>query len=82
MSSLLAAVNVGDSAQTALDSFFGFLPKLLGFILVLAIGWIVAKVVKGASPSCSRRSGSTRRCTAGPPANTSNASRRTRVRRA
>jgi Conserved TM helix len=48
MSSLLAAVNVGDSAQTALDSFFGFLPKLLGFILVLAIGWIVAKVVKSA----------------------------------
>ena len=48
MSSLLAAVNVGDSAQTALDSFFGFLPKLLGFILVLAIGWIVAKVVKTA----------------------------------
>ena len=48
MSSLLAAVNVGDSAQTALDSFFGFLPKLVGFILVLAIGWIVAKVVKTA----------------------------------
>jgi len=48
MSSLLAAVNVGDSAQTALDSFFGFLPNLLGFILVLAIGWIVAKVVKTA----------------------------------
>jgi Conserved TM helix len=48
MSSLLAAVNVGDSVQTALDSFFGFLPKLLGFILVLAIGWIVAKVVKTA----------------------------------
>ncbi|HEX5782061.1 MAG TPA: hypothetical protein VFX80_09070 [Solirubrobacteraceae bacterium] len=48
MSSLLAAVNVGDSVQTALDSFFGFLPKLVGFILVLAIGWIVAKVVKTA----------------------------------
>jgi hypothetical protein len=39
---------VGDSVQTALDSFFGFLPKLIGFILVLAIGWIVAKVVKAA----------------------------------
>lgn len=48
MSSLLAAVNVGDSVQTALDSFFGFLPKLIGFIIVLAIGWIVAKVVKAA----------------------------------
>jgi hypothetical protein len=48
MSSLFAAVNAGDSVQTALDSFFGFLPKLLGFILVLAIGWIIAKVVKTA----------------------------------
>ena len=48
MPSLLAAVNVGDSVQTALDSFFGFLPKLIGFIIVLAIGWIIAKVVKTA----------------------------------
>ena len=44
---LFAAVDVGSSVQTGLDSFFGFLPKLLGFIIVLAIGWIVAKVVKG-----------------------------------
>ncbi len=44
---MLAAVDVGSSVQTGLDSFFGFLPKLLGFIIVLAIGWIVAKVVKG-----------------------------------
>jgi Conserved TM helix len=48
MSSLLAAVNVSDSVQTALDSFFGFLPRMVGFLLVLAIGWIVAKVVKTA----------------------------------
>jgi hypothetical protein len=48
MSSLLAAVNVSDSLQTALDSFVGFLPKLVGFLVVLAIGWIVAKVVKTA----------------------------------
>jgi hypothetical protein len=48
MSSLLAAVNVSDSAQTALDSFFAFLPRLVGFLLVLAIGWIIARVVKAA----------------------------------
>lgn len=48
MSSLLAAVSVGDSVQSALDSFFGFLPKLIGFLIVLAIGWIIAKVVKAA----------------------------------
>jgi hypothetical protein len=44
-----AAVDVGDSLQTALDSFFGFLPKLLGFVIVVAIGWIVAKLVKSAA---------------------------------
>ena len=45
---LFSAVNVGDSLQTGLDSFFGFLPKLLGFVIVLVIGWIIAKVVKTA----------------------------------
>jgi Conserved TM helix len=48
MSSHLAAVNVGDSLQSALDSFFGFLPKLIGFLIVLVIGWIVARLVKAA----------------------------------
>jgi small-conductance mechanosensitive channel len=43
---LFSAVNVGDSVQTGLDSFFGFLPKLLGFIIVLAIGWVIARVVR------------------------------------
>jgi hypothetical protein len=46
MSATFAAVQVGDSVQRALDSFFGFLPNLLGFIIILAIGWIVARVVK------------------------------------
>ncbi|CAN5832536.1 hypothetical protein BH20ACT6_BH20ACT6_24230 [soil metagenome] len=39
------ALNVGKSFQTALDGFFGFLPKLLGFLIILLIGYIVAKVV-------------------------------------
>ena len=82
MFSLLAAVNVGDSVQTALDSFFGFLPKLIGFIIVLAIGWIVAKVVKAAVTKLLQKVGSTRPCAAEPPVNTSTGSRRTRVRRA
>jgi hypothetical protein len=41
-----AAVDVGNSLQQGLDSFFGFLPKLVGFLIVLAIGWIIARVVK------------------------------------
>ena len=44
---LLAAVKIGDSVQQGLDDFFAFLPRLLGFLLILLIGYIVAKVVKG-----------------------------------
>jgi small-conductance mechanosensitive channel len=45
--SLLAAVEVADSLQQALDSFFGFLPNLLGFLVILVIGYVIARVVKG-----------------------------------
>jgi hypothetical protein len=45
--SLLAAVNIGDSVQQGLDTLFEFLPRLIGFLLILLIGYIVAKVVKG-----------------------------------
>ena len=44
---IIAAVNVGDSLQQAFDSFFGFLPNLLGFLVILVIGYIVARIVKG-----------------------------------
>ena len=43
----LAAVKIGDSVQQGLDEFFAFLPRLLGFLLILLIGYVVAKVVKG-----------------------------------
>lgn len=42
----LAQVRIADSVQTALDGLFQFLPKLLGFLLILVIGYFVAKVVK------------------------------------
>ncbi len=43
----LAAVEVGDSIQQGLDSLIGFLPNILGFLLILLVGYVVAKVVKG-----------------------------------
>ena len=46
MSLTLAAVDIGASLQKGLDSFVGFVPKFIGFLIVLAIGYIVAKVVK------------------------------------
>jgi hypothetical protein len=45
--SFLAAVKIGDSVQQGLDNFFAFVPRLVGFLLILLIGYIVAKVVKG-----------------------------------
>lgn len=40
------AVEVGDSAQRALDDLFAFLPNLIGFLAILLIGYLIAKVVK------------------------------------
>jgi hypothetical protein len=45
--STLAAVKIGDSLQQGFDSFFGFLPNLLGFLVILVVGYIIAKIVKG-----------------------------------
>jgi hypothetical protein len=44
----LAAIDIGDSVQQALDSFFGFLPNILGFLVILLIGYIIAKVARKA----------------------------------
>src|SRR4051812_318830 len=44
--SSLAAVKIGDSVQKGLDTFFAFVPRLVGFLLILLIGYIIAKVVK------------------------------------
>ena len=41
----ILAVDVGESFENALDEFFAFLPRLLAFLVILIIGWIVAKVV-------------------------------------
>jgi hypothetical protein len=42
-----AAVEVGDSLQRGLDNLIGFLPSLIGFLIILAIGYVIARVVKG-----------------------------------
>jgi hypothetical protein len=44
---VFSAVDIGASLQQGLDAFFGFVPQLLGFLLVLLIGYIVARIVKG-----------------------------------
>jgi Mechanosensitive ion channel, conserved TM helix len=43
----IAAVKIGDSLQQALNGLFGFLPNLLAFLVILIVGYIIARVVKG-----------------------------------
>jgi hypothetical protein len=40
-------VEIAESLQQGLDAFFGFLPNLIGFLVILLVGYIVAKIVKG-----------------------------------
>lgn len=42
----LAAVEISESLQQALDDLIGFLPRLIGFLIVLAIGLLVAKALQ------------------------------------
>ena len=41
-------MDIDDSVQGAFDKFFEFLPNLLGFLLLLLVGFIVAKLVQAA----------------------------------
>ena len=43
----IAKVEVADSLQNGLDSLLGFVPNLIGFLVILIVGYIVAKIVKG-----------------------------------
>jgi hypothetical protein len=38
-------VDIGDSFQNATDGFFDFLPNLLGFLVILLVGYVVARLV-------------------------------------
>ena len=42
------AVSVGDSLQRGFDQFFAFLPNILGFLVILLIGYVIAKIAKTA----------------------------------
>src|ERR1044072_3475797 len=42
----LAAVEISESLQQALDDLIGFLPRLIGFLMILAIGLLVARALQ------------------------------------
>ena len=49
--------DIGDSIDRAWDEFFVWLPRLVGFLAILLIGYIVAKIVGGLITRVSTRAG-------------------------
>jgi Mechanosensitive ion channel, conserved TM helix len=43
---LIGGVEIGDSLQRGLDELVAFLPRLVGFLIILLIGWLIARAVK------------------------------------
>ncbi len=46
MTTTYQAFDIGNSFQQSVDSIFSFLPKLLAFIIILIVGYLIAKVIK------------------------------------
>jgi hypothetical protein len=46
MSVVSASLSISSSLQEGFNSFFGFIPNLIGFLLILLVGWLIAKVVR------------------------------------
>ncbi len=44
---MFASVQIADSIQQGLDSLLGFIPNIIGFLVILVIGYFIAKIVKG-----------------------------------
>ncbi len=44
---MIASVHIANSLQQALDKLLGFMPHLLGFLVILVVGFVVARIVKG-----------------------------------
>ncbi len=44
---MLASIHIAQSLQRALDGLLGFIPNLLGFLVILLVGFLIARVVKG-----------------------------------
>ena len=61
-----AAVDIGASLQRGLNDVIGFLPNLIGFLIILAIGYIVARVVKALVTKLLEKIGTDRAIHSGP----------------
>ena len=57
--------DIGDQAERSLEVFFDWLPNLVGALLVLILGWIIARVVAGLVRKALERAGVDRALTGG-----------------
>jgi hypothetical protein len=46
VSAVSASLSISSSLQEGFNSFFGFIPNLIGFLLILLVGCLIAKVVR------------------------------------
>jgi uncharacterized membrane protein YgcG len=46
MHTLIGDIQISDSLQQGFDKFFAFLPNLIGFLVILVVGYFIAKIVK------------------------------------
>jgi len=44
---MMASVQIAQSLQKALNGLLGFIPNLLGFLVILIVGFVIARIVKG-----------------------------------
>lgn len=62
----IAAVEISESLQRALDDLVGFLPRLIGFAIVLLIGYVVAKALQKLVALALEKAGTDRAIRSGP----------------
>jgi len=62
----IAAVEISESLQRALDDLIGFLPRLIGFAIVLLIGYFVAKALQKLVALALEKAGTDRAVRSGP----------------
>jgi Conserved TM helix len=63
---LTAAVEISESLQQGLDDLLGFLPRLVGFLLILLIGYLVAKALQKIVSLALEKIGTDRALASGP----------------
>lgn len=52
-----AAVSIGDSVQQGLDKLFAFLPNLVGALVILVVGYFIARIIRTIVSRLSMRAG-------------------------